>query len=347
MKQELIDNIMAALSSKLDADQLMLVKNTLLIYLNDYDIISNKYEITTEVKSDDDILKMYLVSKKIDGLSDRTLRGYEKELNRLLHMYIKKSCLEYTGEDLKFHFARRMIDNPNLSKVTLNNERRYFSAFFQWLNDNDYIVKNPMKAIKMMKEDKTIKKAFTEEEVERMREKLIEREKQSFSKKDKEINTRNIAIFEFLLSTGCRVSELTNAKMKNLDLVNKEVIVFGKGAKERTCYLNTKSVMALQKYLDIRHIDSDYIFIPYETSFKYDHIEKSLVEVLVRELGRECGIEKSHPHKFRRTCATWALNKGMPIEEVQEMLGHEQMDTTLIYAKVNKKNVKASHEKYL
>lgn len=348
MKDELINTLMITLNSMFSVEQLQTIKNTLVVLLQNYDVIPTKYELTTNVFDDEKLIQMFLIAKKIDGSSDGTLRLYGTELRRLLHKYIKKSVVEFTKDDIRLHFAKRMIDNPNLSKTSLNNERRYFSSFFSWLVENDYIDKNPMIAVKKIKEEKVIKNPLSEEEIEKMRDCLAQRENNAKEgSKDYIKHVRNSAIFEFLLSTGCRVTELCTAKIKDLDLHDREVKVLGKGSKERICYLNAKSSIKLEKYLKIRNSESPYIFAPIKTSFEMERLDKSIIEVMVRELGKECGIEKVHPHKFRRTSATMALNKGMPIEEVQVMLGHEQMNTTMIYAKVKQKNVKASHEKYM
>lgn len=351
MRDKLINNILLQMGDCLDTYQLQKLRTVLTINLNDYDLTPHKLELTTFVHNDEDIIKLFLVNKKIEGCADRTIQLYGNTLKANLHLYIKKSCLEFTKDDLRIHFAKRMIDNPQLSKVYLNIERRVFSSFFSWLFINEYIPKNPMLAIKKIKEDKVIKEAFKEEEVERMRECLNAREVLAYkkSKTQQIIALRDSAIFEFLLSTGCRVNEVSTAKLSNLDLYNREIKVLGKGSKERICYLNTKSVIKLQNYLEARGKDKNpWLFASYSHGAgQHDNIQTSKIEVLVRNLGRECGIDKCHPHRFRRTCATWALNKGMPLEEVQEMLGHDNIETTTIYAKTNKKNVKASHEKYM
>lgn len=350
MKEELLNKLMLSLSAYacFDTYQLSVIKNSFYVLLENYELTPTKYEVSTTVYNDDQLIKMFVISKKIDGLSDRSIDLYHKEITRLLHMYIQKSCVEFTKDDIRMHFAKRMIDRPDLSKATLNNERRYLSTFFNWLTENDYIKSNPMVAVKKVKEDKVIKYPIDEKDIEKMRDRLTMRENNSKKGSIAYIKAiRDEAIFEFLLSTGCRVSELTGAKLKDLDLNNREIKVFGKGAKERICYLNAKSVIKLENYLKLRNDNNPYVFIPVQKNHADTRLHKSAVEIMVRELGKECGVEKVHPHRFRRTTATMALNKGMPIEEVQVMLGHEEMNTTMIYAKVKEKNVKASHEKYM
>lgn len=353
MKDKIINNIMLQMGSCLDTFQLQQLRTILTINLNDYNIEPLKYEVQTIVQDDDNLIKLFLINKKIEGCSDRTIQYYATELNRNLHKYFKKSVLEFTKDDLRVHFAKRMIDNPQLSKVTLNNERRVMSSFFTWLFSNEYISKNPMNAVKKIKEDKIMKEAFKEEDVEKMREYLNSQEVATKNNRTTSntylIAVRNSAIFETLLSTGARVAEISNSKLCNLDLYNRELKVKGKGGKERICYLNTKAIMKLNKYLELRRKDKNpYIFASCSHGRQdWGNIKASGIEIMIRNLGKECGIEKVHPHRFRRTCATWALNKGMPLEEVQEMLGHENIETTTIYAKTNIKNVKASHEKYM
>lgn len=348
MKEEIALLLVKILENSFSGEQLQLIKGAVYAALDGYEVIKCKNEVSTQVIDDESLVRMFLVSKKIDGLSDRTIEVYRLYLRaRYLHMYIKKPVVEWTKDDLRMHFARRMIDRPDLSKVTLNNERRYISAFFTWLTDNDYVSKNPMSAVKKIKESKKIKEPIPMEQIIAMRDKLAERknsyqEGQTLWKKA----IRDMAVFEFLLSTGCRVAELCGVKLKDINLEKKEVKVFGKGSKERMCYLNIQAVTRIKEYLEIRNDDSEYLFIACDRT-DHPRLEISGVEIMVRELGRECGFEKIHPHRFRRTAATMALNRGMPIEEVQMMLGHEQIDTTLIYAKVSKRNVKSSHEKYM
>lgn len=346
MKDEFINKFMALLVKDLEPEQLVKVRGILYIALEGSEIIECKNEVSTYVSNDDDLIKMFLVSKKIDGCSDRTIKFYAYTLNTWLHEYIKKSVVDFTKDDIRMHFAKRMLDYPELKKTSLNNERRNFSSFFTWLVENDYIRSNPMCAVKKIKEDKNIRKPFTELEIEMMRDELNKQKNKSNKGTTKYKRTiRDIALFEVLLSTGCRAGEITGAKLCDLNLEKREMKVVGKGNKERVCYLNVRSAMKLKEYLNYRNKDSEYIFTPVLTS-DLEKINVSCLEVMIRNLGKKLGIE-AYPHKFRRTAATIALNKGMPIEEVQIMLGHEQIDTTLIYAKVKNSNVKSSHEKYM
>lgn len=350
LKDEIINKVICSMHM-LSGEELAILRGVLLIAFDGIEVVRSQNQISTEVLNDNELVQRFLIQKKIDGLSKRTIDYYRVTLEKWLHFYIKKSVLEWTRDDVRMHFARRMIDYPDVSKVTINNDRRNFSSFFTWLMDEGYLRNgNPMKAMKKIKVDKVIKEPIPDDQIEVMRDKLAEK------KSANEVGTkmwlkvvRDQAIFEFLLTTGCRIGELTTAKLKDLDLERKEIKVFGKGAKERVCYLNTLSVLRMQQWLDARkNIENEYIFVAVDkTKGKHQRLKISGVEIAIRRLGRECGFENIHPHRFRRTAATTALRKGMPIEQVQLMLGHEQIDTTMIYAKTDTKNVKYSHDKYM
>lgn len=350
LKDEIINRVICSMKM-LNGEELTILRGVLLVALDGVELVRSKNEISTDILDDNELIQRFLIQKKIDGLSKRTIDYYRATLEKWLHFYIKKSVLEWTRDDVRMHFARRMIDYPDVSKVTINNDRRNFSSFFTWLMDEGYLRNgNPMKAMKKIKVDKVIKEPIPDDQIEVMRDKLAE--KKSANKVGTKMwlkVVRDQAIFEFLLTTGCRIGELTTAKLKDLDLERKEIKVFGKGAKERVCYLNTLSVLRMQQWLDARkNIDNEYIFVAVDkTKGKHQRLKISGVEIAIRRLGRECGFENIHPHRFRRTAATTALRKGMPIEQVQLMLGHEQIDTTMIYAKTDTKNVKYSHDKYM
>ena len=350
LKDEIINRVICSMKM-LNGEELTILRGVLLVALDGVELVRSKNEISTDILDDNELIQRFLIQKKIDGLSKRTIDYYRVTLEKWLHFYIKKSVLEWTRDDVRMHFARRMIDYPDVSKVTINNDRRNFSSFFTWLMDEGYLRNgNPMKAMKKIKVDKVIKEPIPDDQIEVMRDKLAE--KKSANKVGTKMwlkVVRDQAIFEFLLTTGCRIGELTTAKLKDLDLERKEIKVFGKGAKERVCYLNTLSVLRMQQWLDARkNIENEYIFVAVDkTKGKHQRLKISGVEIAIRRLGRECGFENIHPHRFRRTAATTALRKGMPIEQVQLMLGHEQIDTTMIYAKTDTKNVKYSHDKYM
>lgn len=350
LKDEVINKVICSMHM-LSGEELAILRGVLLIAFDGIEVVRSQNQISTEVLNDNELVQRFLIQKKIDGLSKRTIDYYRVTLEKWLHFYIKKSVLEWTRDDVRMHFARRMIDYPDVSKVTINNDRRNFSSFFTWLMDEGYLRNgNPMKAMKKIKVDKVIKEPIPDDQIEVMRDKLAEKKNSSQEGSQKWFKAvRDQAMFEFLLTTGCRIGELTTAKLKDLDLEKREVKVFGKGAKERVCYLNTISALRLRQWLEARkNIENEYIFVAVDkTKGKHQRLKISGVEIAIRRLGRECGFENIHPHRFRRTAATTALRKGMPIEQVQLMLGHEQIDTTMIYAKTDTKNVKYSHDKYM
>lgn len=371
--KDTVKSKVVSILTEFDDSQLRTIQNALDFALYDYDLKPIKNEIVVRQMQDDNkLIELFLIQKKIEGCSDRTIKCYRLTLYGELHRYVKKSCLEMTKEDIRYYLAKKMIDDPNLSMTTLNNNRRVFSSFFAFLADNDYIPKNIMRSVKKIKETKTVKKPFTNEELELMRKKLNERiSNAEFKRKHPESRylgdgyfrdsvaraKRNLAIFEFLVSTGCRVSELCTSKLSELDLINGEIKVFGKGSKERVCYLSSSCIVALKQYLDddliqsiIKHQKKDWLFIETRDGTRYtqgDNVKISMVEIILRDLGRSLGIPKVYPHRFRRTTATNLLRKGMKIEEVQKVLGHENIDTTMIYAQVDVDDVKAKHRKLM
>ena len=271
----------------------------------------------------------FLVRKRVEGRSERTLGLYNLHLRRMLQC-LNKPVQEITEGDL-FLYIERYKRQRQVSGVYLDNIRLVFSSFFGWLNAKGYIRKNPAAGLDPIKTEKRIKKPLSDIELEKLRRKCgLE---------------RDLALIEFLYSTGVRVSELVALNRQDIDFVSMDVIVYGKGAKERETYLTAASCMHLKEYLDSRKDDNEALFVSLRAPHK--RLTVSGVEEILRRLGRCTGIEKVHPHRFRRTMATNILNKGMPIEEVKEILGHVKLDTTMIYCQVGRENVKHSHRKYM
>ena len=284
-----------------------------------------KYEMTDSQRW----FKMFFISKKLQGLSDRTLKVYKNEINRFL-INIKKDLKSITTDDIRYYLACYQISG-RATPVTIDNTRRYLSTFFQWLEDEDYILKNPLKKIKKTKFKKTMKKAFSFEEIEKLK----------MACKTK----REIALVTFLLSTGTRAQETTNIKLIDIDFNTGEVKVTGKGNKERMVFLNATALLRLKDYIATRKGDSEYVFCARIKPF--DKIGVEVIERVVREIGKRANVNNVHPHRFRRTCATIAHKRGMPIEEIQKMLGHEDLGTTQIYVQVDEEDIRKSHEKYM
>lgn len=282
-----------------------------------------------EQVSNDEYLKMFLNAKKIEGCSERTLKYYKVTVEHLLKN-VTTQIRKLTTEEIRNYLAEYQKIS-NCSKVTIDNIRRNISSFFTWLEEEDYILKSPMRRIHKIKTKTVVKEVISDEAIEKMRDSC------------KEI--RDIAIIDLLYSTGIRVGELVNLNINDLNLEQRECIVYGKGDKERKVYFDAKAKIHLQDYIRSRTDDNPALFVTLDAP--HSRLKISGVEIRLRELGRNLGLTKIHPHKFRRTMATRAIDKGMPIEQVQKILGHSQIDTTMQYAIVNQINVKTSHQKYI
>ena len=343
---ELIDQIMNQISDYVTDP--MAVSNCLYIAFQDYSITKKSTELTEYVPDSNDILiKKFLVVKKIKGCTDRTLHYYQHELPRILER-IGKNALEVKVDDIRLWIALRLRDG--ISATTIGNEKRVLSSFFTWLHGEDIIHKNPMVAIDTMKQRKTQKEAFKDDEVVAMRNQLT--------------TSREKAIFELLLSTGCRVSELVGIKLDEIQ-EDYSILVHGKGQKDRYVYMNANAKFAYQQYMNDRKDNSIWLFPRMISILDFhkgkgmkswyknpnlvneaEHTDKGTIEFNVRQWGKKCNV-KAYPHKFRRTCATNALRNGMPIEMVSRMLGHQNIGTTQIYLDLNDDQMKMMHERYV
>ena len=280
-------------------------------------------------KTNDDALKLFISSKEVEGCSNNSTRYYKTTLTHLLSSIDKLYFLIGT-EDLRIYLSDYKEKNK-VSKVTIDNVRRIISTFFSWLESENYISKSPARRIHKVRMGKQVKDVYSDETIE-----LI---KQTAKSK------RDLAIIDFLISTGIRVGELVKLNIKDIDFENRECIVFGKGSKQRKVYFDAKTKLHLQQYLDSRKDGNEALFVSVQRP--YERLQISGVEIMLRKIGNRLGIGKVYPHKFRRSLATKAIDKGMPIEQVQHLLGHSKIDTTLEYAMVDDVNVKLSHKKYL
>ena len=282
----------------------------------------------TEI-SNDEFLKMFLDAKRIEGCSDRTIKYYRVTIEHLLKNVVSP-IRKITTEMMRAYLVDYQKIN-NCGKTTVDNIRRNISSFFSWLEEEDYILKSPMRRIHKIKTQKTVKNIISDEEIEKLR--------------DNCKNIRDTAMIDLLYSTGIRVGELVKLNIEDIDFSERECVVFGKGDKERRVYFDAKSKIHLKNYIESRKDNNPALFVTLNAP--YDRLKISGVEIRIRELGRMLNLEKVHPHKFRRTMVTRAIDKGMTIEQVQKILGHSQIDTTMQYAIVNQNNVKASHRKYI
>lgn len=275
----------------------------------------------TATADNEKYIEMFLTAKRVENLTDRTLKYYGETISKCI-AYIGKPIRLIDANDIRRCLSWALTERK-CSPVTVNNERRCLSTFFQWLEDEDIIRKSPVKRTKSLKEETADKKPFSDEEVVKLREAC----------RDK----REKAIFELLLSSGVRVAELCGLNRSDMDFNNQECEVFGKGRKRRTCYFSAAAKLAMQAYLAERDDDEDALFVSlHKVKGKYQRLKVSRIESLVAELGEIAGVENVHPHRFRRTFATNNLKRGMPLEEIQQLMGHSKIDTTLIYAKTDK-----------
>lgn len=279
--------------------------------------------------SNEEFMEMFLTAKKIEGCSERTIKYYRMTTVHLLD-YLKEPIRKVTTETMRQYLVDYQKIN-NCGKTTIDNIRRNISSFFSWLEEEDYILKSPMRRIHKIKTKKKVKNIISDEEIEKLR--------------DSCDNIRDTAMVDLLYSTGIRVGELVRLNREDINFSERECVVFGKGDKERKVYFDAKAKIHLEKYLQSRTDTNPALFVTLDKP--HDRLKISGVEIRLRQLGRKLKIEKVHPHKFRRTMATRAIDKGMPIEQVQKILGHSQIDTTMQYAIVNQNNVKASHRRYI
>lgn len=326
MKSKLISEIISAMLPMLDNEQLKRLKEVLEGCLNNV-TIAEEDKMTDREKVD--YLDIFLSAKKIEGCSDKTLIYYRNTIQQMLEGVGKSVCSIGT-EDLRTYLADYQAEKES-SKVTIDNIRRIFSSFFSWLEDEDYIIKSPVRRIHRIKSASTIKETYTDEQLEAMR--------------DNCENSRDLALVDILASTGMRVGELVRLNRDDIAFDERECVVFGKGDKERMVYFDARTKIHLQNYLDARTDDNKALFVSLKAP--YNRMKIGGIELRLRELGKRLNIDKVHPHKFRRTLATVAIDKGMPIEQLQKLLGHQRIDTTLQYAMVKQSNVKIAHRKYI
>lgn len=286
-------------------------------------------EVSKKDIPNDEFLKMFLSAKRIEGCSERTIKYYQVTVEHLLSN-IETSVRKITTEEMREYLSNYQKRN-NCSNVTIDNVRRNISSFFSWLEEEDYILKSPMKRIHKIKTKTVVKSTISDEGIEKLRDNCQEK--------------RDLAIIDLLYSTGIRVGELVNLNIDDIDFEGRECVVYGKGDKERRVYFDAKTKVHLKEYIEKRTDDNTALFVTLDAP--YDRLKISGVEIRLRMLGRKLNLERIHPHKFRRSMATRAIDKGMPIEQVQKILGHSQIDTTMQYAMVNQNNVKSAHQKYM
>lgn len=321
MEEKLV-KILNEMAEYLSISQMKKLQEVLLKNMNESEV--DKTDMTNA-----DYLEMFIAAKQIEGCSERTIRYYQTTVEHLLSQ-TSNSVRKITTEEMRDYLSNYQKRN-NCSNVTVDNVRRNISSFFSWLEEEDYILKSPMKRIHKIKTKKVVKNVISDEGIEKLRDNCTEQ--------------RDLAIIDLLYSTGIRVGELVNLNIEDIDFEGRECVVYGKGDKERRVYFDAKAKVHLKNYIESRNDNNDALFVTLDAP--YDRLKISGVEIRLRKLGRELELDRIHPHKFRRSMATRAIDKGMPIEQVQKILGHSQIDTTMQYAMVNQSNVKTSHQKYM
>ena len=329
MKETIIQAVLDGMRAILTENQLELLTDVTKKALSECEITPKATEEEQRNKENAELLGAFISSKKVEGCSDKTIHYYKSSIEKLIAT-VKKNVCDIATNDIRCYLAEQQ-EQRGLSKVTIDNLRRIYSSFFSWLEDEDYITKSPVRRIHKVRTDALVKEVLTDENIEVLRDSCQE--------------LRDIAMIDLLLSTGMRVGELVKINREDIDFQERQCVVFGKGNKEREVYFNARTKIHLKKYLEQRTDTNPALFVSLHEP--HTRLTISGVEVRLRQLGKKVNLNKVHPHKFRRTLATMAIDKGMPIEQVQKMLGHVKIDTTLHYAMVNQTNVKIAHRKFL
>ena len=325
----MIKEISTAMAAVLTIEQVAMLNKTLIEVVNKYEVTAMEASNDHGGESNEKLLEKFIAAKRIEGRTRPTLLYYESTIRHLLND-IPGSLLNFTAEDIRDYLSNFQQKRQS-SSVTVNNIRRIFSSFFSWLEQEDYIIKSPMRRIHKVKTGTRVKSTISDEEMETLR--------------DHCDNKRDLAMIDFLASTGIRVGELVRLNRTDINFNERECIVSGKGNKQRIVYFNARAKTHLLNYLGERTDENPALFVSLHQPT--ERLRISGVETRLRKLGRETGVMHVHPHKFRRTLATAAIDRGMPVEQVQRLLGHVKIDTTMQYAMVNQNNVKMSHRRYL
>ena len=323
----MISEVVQRMLPYLDNKQLANLQNNMNQVLQRYEV-----DLINDSNAENDsqeLVEKFISAKRVEGCSEKTLKYYLATIESMT-CSLEKDVRIIQTEDLRKYLTDYQTQNGS-SKVTIDNIRRILSSFFSWLEDEDYIIKSPVRRIHKVKTVSNIKETYTDEELELMR--------------DNCEDLRDLAIVDMLASTGMRIGEMVLLNRKDIDFNERECIVLGKGSKERVVYFDARTKLHLQEYLKGRVDDNPALFVTLRAPYK--RIQIGGIEHRLRELGKILKISRVHPHKFRRTLATMAIDKGMPIEQLQRLLGHQRIDTTLQYAMVKQSNVKIAHKKYI
>lgn len=331
MKTEVISSITKDMEDSLTDYQLNKLKESLIINFERVEFIikTNELEHQKELDENKDMINSFISSKQVEGCSERTIKYYKEIIEKFVNDF-DKSIKQISTNEIR-NYLSEYKDNSSCGSTTIDNIRRVLSSFFSWLEDEDYIMKSPVRRIHKIKTAVVIKEVLTDENLERLR--------------DECENIRDLSLVELLISTGMRVGELVNLNINSINFEDRSCIVLGKGNKEREVYFDAKTKLHLKEYISKRNDSNNALFV----SMREPHQRLSIsgIELIIRTLGINSNISKVHPHKFRRTLATMAIDKGMPVEQVQKLLGHVKIETTMHYALVNQSNVKISHRRFI
>ena len=325
MEEKFRVELLTMLGKSMSKELVSAVDMALTALFQKYDVSEACTDLAVCDDSNEKIINTYIASMRLEGRSEKTLKQYYDALTKLLDE-IPKSIKDIRTNDIRYHLAHYQATHK-VSNATVNNKRKFLSAFFVWATREEIVDKNPMLKINSIKEKYVTKKPFSDIELAKIRDALED--------------NREEALIEFLLSTGCRVSEVAGLKVGNIDFRTGECVVLGKGNKERTVYLNNKSMYYLERYLG-GFVDAES---PLFMNARGRGMTKQNIEELMRIIGKRAGVSKVHPHRFRRTMATNAMKRGMPVQYIQVILGHSKLDTTMIYCIYDKEVVKAEYLK--
>ncbi len=329
MNVQFMNQITQKMLPFLNNAQMKQLQEVLTIVMADVTIIQKEQSSKDNILSNEKIVEAFLAAKRVEGCSEKSLKYYQTTISTMF-TDIGKIITEIDTNDLR-NYLTEYQKKKGAGRVTIDNIRRILSSFFSWLEDEDYIVKSPVRRIHKVKVASMVKDTYSDEDLEKMRDSCTEK--------------RDLALIDILASTGMRIGELVLLNRMDIDFTERECIVFGKGDKERVVYFDARTKIHLQNYLDSRKDNDSALFV----SLKSPHTRMTIggIEARLRMMGERLNIQKVHPHKFRRTLATMAIDKGMPIEQLQKLLGHQRIDTTLQYAMVKQSNVKLAHKKYI
>ena len=324
MKQNLINDVVQGMLPYLNNGQIEKLQEVLHFAIFNYQVTQDKEH---EENSEQNLVELFLSAKRIEGCSEKSLKYYKTTIETMLFQ-LQKDVKQIVTDDIRTYLTEYQ-NSKHSSRVTIDNIRRILSSFFSWLEDEDYILKSPVRRIHKVKTGTSVKETYSDEALELMRDSCTE--------------LRDLAMIDMFASTGMRVGEMVLLNREDINFNERECVVFGKGDKERIVYFDARTKIHLQNYLQSRKDNNPALFVSLQSP--HNRMKIGGIEVRLRNLGNRLGLVKVHPHKFRRTLATVAIDKGMPIEQLQQLLGHRRIDTTLQYAMVKQSNVKIAHRK--